>query len=329
MREVSPPRDRLRQAVRHPSLSPARRGPVRPHRALGQSVGPAGHFLALDLQGQHHHLVRQDGGEPHRRSRPIPARVFSWLICESYDDKGNVIVYEYKPEDSDGVDLTQAHERNRTDTTRSANRYLKRVFYGNRTPYFPTLTAERAGSSARRDWCFELVFDYGEHDLHGSGSAGDRQALGLPARSVLHLPVHIRGPHLPAVPAGADVSSFPGGAQTSGTDCLVRSTDFTHTPASNRRRIPASPSILSCCRPPRPVTGATPTGGYLSKSLPPLEFEYTQATIDETVRDVDPESLENLPYGLDGTHYRWVDLDGEGLSGILTEQAGSWFYKPT
>ena len=26
-------------------------------------------------------------------------------------------------------------------------------------------------------------------------------------------------------------------------------------------------------------------------------------------------------------NYRWVDLDGEGLSGILTEQGGSWFYK--
>ena len=28
-----------------------------------------------------------------------------------------------------------------------------------------------------------------------------------------------------------------------------------------------------------------------------------------------PESLMNVPYGLDGTNYRWVDLDGEGLSG--------------
>ena len=26
-------------------------------------------------------------------------------------------------------------------------------------------------------------------------------------------------------------------------------------------------------------------------------------------------------------HYQWVDLDGEGLSGILTEQADGWFYK--
>ena len=44
-----------------------------------------------------------------------PAHVFSWLICESHDDKGNVIVYEYKEENSDGIDLSQAHERNRTE----------------------------------------------------------------------------------------------------------------------------------------------------------------------------------------------------------------------
>jgi hypothetical protein len=24
------------------------------------------------------------------------SRIFSWLICESYDDKGNAIVYEYE-----------------------------------------------------------------------------------------------------------------------------------------------------------------------------------------------------------------------------------------
>ena len=61
-------------------------------------------------------------------------RVFTWLICKSYDDKGNAICYEYKPEDSDGVDLSQVNERNRTDDTRSANRYIKR---------FSTATAAR------------------------------------------------------------------------------------------------------------------------------------------------------------------------------------------
>jgi hypothetical protein len=111
-----------------------------------------------------------------------------------------------------------------------------------------------------------------------------------------------------------------------GLNCLVRSTDLTHSQPSPPvdRTQPFYSYLLSATQ-----TGYSPdeAGGYLSNTLPPLEFEYTQATVDETVREVDPESLKNLPYGLDGSHYRWADLDGEGLSGILTEQAGSWFYK--
>ncbi|MEO1438348.1 MAG: toxin TcdB middle/N-terminal domain-containing protein, partial [Bacteroidota bacterium] len=68
-------------------------------------------------------------------------------------------------------------------------------------------------------------------------------------------------------------------------------------------------------------------GSYIQKSLPPLEFAYSEPEIDETVREVDSDSLENLPIGLDGARYQWVDLDGEGVSGILTEQGDGWFYK--
>jgi len=60
-------------------------------------------------------------------------------------------------------------------------------------------------------------------------------------------------------------------------------------------------------------------GGYLKRSLPPVEFEYSEAKIQQQVREVDAESLENLPIGLDGAGYQWVDLDGEGISGIFTE----------
>ncbi len=49
--------------------------------------------------------------------------------------------------------------------------------------------------------------------------------------------------------------------------------------------------------------------------------------MQDAVEEVDPESLENLPIGLDGSAYRWTDLHGEGIPGILTEQAGAWFYK--
>jgi hypothetical protein len=66
---------------------------------------------------------------------------------------------------------------------------------------------------------------------------------------------------------------------------------------------------------------------YLKKSLPKLELKYTEVRVDETVHEIDFESIKNLPYGVDGTNYQWVDLDGEGLTGILSEQADGWYYK--
>ena len=60
-----------------------------------------------------------------------PSHVFSWLICQTYDDKGNAIVYSYAAENADNVDLSLVNERSRV---RSANRYLKGIQYGNRQP---------------------------------------------------------------------------------------------------------------------------------------------------------------------------------------------------
>jgi Salmonella virulence plasmid 65kDa B protein len=88
-----------------------------------------------------------------------PTHVFSWLICESYDDKGNAIRYGYKSEDkgkSVGINTAQAHERNRTPESRSTNRYLKRIQYGNPTP-----RQANEDLSQRKDWLFEVVFDNG------------------------------------------------------------------------------------------------------------------------------------------------------------------------
>ena len=51
-------------------------------------------------------------------------------------------------------------------TTRSANRYLKRIKYGNRAPYFPILSANEPPTPQPTEWLFEVVFDYGEHDLN-------------------------------------------------------------------------------------------------------------------------------------------------------------------
>jgi len=261
-------------------------------------------------------------------------RIFSWLICETRDDKGNGVLYRYKAEDGLGVDLGNANERNRgapNDARRTANRYIKRIHYGNRTPLLDNAghrprfldKAQLDTQIANAGWMFEVVFDYGEHDIsaptpddvgawtHRSDSFSSYRS-GFEVRTTRLCQRVLMFHHFPDE-AGV------------GRDCLVRSTDFTysHEQDSADVRKPVYTFL-------REVTQSgyrRNTGGYNKRSLPPVEFEYTQPVVQDTVEEVDAESLENLPIGVDGTAYQWTDLHGEGIPGILTEQAGAWFYK--
>ncbi len=251
-----------------------------------------------------------------------PVRIFSWLICESYDDKGNRIVYEYKAEDSSRVDASQAHEANRDPRSRSANRYPKRIRYGNR------ISRLAPPDPANDGWLFEVVFDYGEHDAddprpddggtwlcRNDPFSSHRSAFEI--RSYRLCQRILMFHHFPAEP---DVSD----------DCLVRSTDFAYRStrgiASDVRRGHPLASFIASATQRGYIRKAG--GGYTSERLPPLEFSYSEAVIDETLRELDPSSAENLPAGVDGSGYRWIDLDGEGVSSILTDQADAWFFKP-
>jgi len=249
-----------------------------------------------------------------------PTRVFSWLICESYDDKGNAIVYEYREENSDGVDFSQAHEKNRTAASRSVNRYLKRITYGNRVSRLVQSDLSQA------EWMFEVVFDYGEHDPNNPKPNDTNKWL-------------CRHDPFSSYRAGFEVRTYRlcqrvlmfhdfSDEEGVGQDCLVRSTDFVYRNLRNNADdLTKGHPIASF------IAAVTQSGykrqgnGYLKKSLPPLEFEYSQAIINEEVKEIDATSLENLPYGLDGARYQWMDLDNEGIQGILTEQAEAWFYK--
>ncbi len=202
-----------------------------------------------------------------------PSRVFSWLICESYDDKGNAMLYDYKGEDSQGIDLSQVNERNRTDQSRSANRYLKCIKYGNKTSRLtqPDLLT--------MEWLFEVVFDYNEGRYEE-----------LPANPNEHQYIKARMQPTQLWPVRQDpFSSYRSGFEVRTyrlchrvlmfhhfpdelgiDDYLIRSTEFTYD---------ESP-IASF------ITSVTQSGykhqhdeTYLRKSLPPLEFEYSKADI--------------------------------------------------
>ena len=259
-----------------------------------------------------------------RIAHPVnKSQIFRWLICETHDDKGNVVVYEYKPEDSEELDLSQANEANRDVTTRSVNRYPKAIKYGNVTPYFPVISEASPPTSLPASWLFEVVFDYGEHNatvplsvepgiwLRRNDPFSSYRA-GFEVRTYRLCQRVLMFHHFPDEPG-------------IGGDCLVRSIDFTYSfendPANTRN------PILSVLNSVTQVGYKRDGAGYITKSMPPIEFEYSQPEVQGTVRTVDPETLENLPYGIGGSQYQWVDLDGEGLSGILIEQASGWFYK--
>ena len=252
-----------------------------------------------------------------------PAHIFSWLICESHDDKGNAIQYEYKEENSDGVDLSAAHERNRSAAARGTHRYLKRLRYGNRLPYFAD-AADTLFTALPDDWLFEAVFDYGEHDpsIPLPGTEPNTWTLRHDPFSTYRAGFEVRIYRL-----CRRVLMFHHFAEELGTqDCLVRSTDFTYSFENEPDGLPTQPFAF--------VSSVTQSGytrlgdgSYLKKSLPALELEYSKPTIGTEVKEVDDASLENLPVGLDGASYQWVDLHGEGLPGILSEQSGALYYK--
>ena len=257
-----------------------------------------------------------------------PSHIFSWLICGTRDDRGNAILYRYKAEDGTNVDLAQAPEANRgggDDPRRKANRYLKRILYGNRAPLLVDGKRPRflePEQLAAAEWLLEVLFDYGEHHplAPKPGDAGDwamrndpfsTYRPGFEVRTYRLCRRVLMFHHFPA-------------EEAVGADCLVRSTDFTYS--HEQAPAPAFDPIYSC------LTSVTQSGyvrqgnGYLKRSLPPVEFEYTRPVVQSTVEEVDPVSLENLPTGL-GVGYQWTDLHGEGIPSILTEQGGAWFYK--
>jgi RHS repeat-associated protein len=255
-----------------------------------------------------------------------PSRVFKWLLETTFDDRGNVIFYEYKAEDTTGINMAAANERNRQNGIGPfVNLYIKRVYYGTQTPY-----QREEDLSKRADWLFEVVFDYGEHDPVTPTPVED------PARKW-----NTRADPFSNFRSTFDIRTYrlcqrvlmfhhfpPGKNGESGYDGLVRSTDFAYD-----QQDPNSQFIGNTIA--TKLVSVTQTGynwdntgkSYISKSFPPLEFTYSEAELDPTVRTVEPESLENLPIGADGSSYQWLDLDGEGLSGILTHQAGAIFYK--
>ena len=258
-----------------------------------------------------------------------PGHIFSWLISASFDGKGNAIAYEYVAEDERGVDLTLANERNRI---RTANRYLKRIKYGNRRPVHDfDLSGYESG------WMFELVFDYGDADyeVEPVSAAGD-VFVAVPEDAGCGpdagcRPWPVRADAFSRYRSGFEIRTYRLCRRVLQFHCfpqelgtlryLTRSTGLEY----RQQRIGAF--LIRAIQ-----SGYTRVGEcrYLKKSLPALEMAYSASPLEDEAAARDYELKDavatNLPEGIDGRRYRWLDLDGVGISGVLTEQGSEWYY---
>jgi hypothetical protein len=250
-----------------------------------------------------------------------PSHVFKWLTPSTYDAKGNAIVYEYAAEDLRGVDRSRPSEQRRGKV---ANRYIKRILYGNRLPLRYTGAKPEA-----TDWMFEVVFDFDDEHETVFRDAEDQEFVRFEDAS-RDWPVR-RDP-FSKWRSGFEIRiyrlchralafhRFP--EELGRPRTLVRSTDFGYDDKAIGALLSSVVQIG--------YWWAHDEGAYLKKNLPPLTLGYTPSPLEsETPRALEwrDAEMENLPEGIDGERYRWVDLDGEGISGVLTEQGRGWYFK--
>lgn len=240
------------------------------------------------------------------------SRIFEWFPEFVFDDKGNCAQYIYKKEDDEGFDGSFLHNRNRllNGNITYTNLYLEKVLYGNKTPY----KKFNDSFSPETDYMFQTVLDYGEYDTDAPYEKNGVWDFREDAFSNYKAGFEIRTTRLcKRVLLYHFFDELPNGS------VLVKSLDFNHD--TDREDFSFLSSVTACCY------KKQSDGTYTRKSLPPTEFEYQKHEWNVDTKAVSCEDLIHAPSGLDEPLYQFTDLFNEGLSGILTEQAGGWYYK--
>lgn len=241
-----------------------------------------------------------------------PARIFSWLSCYSYDSYGNAMSYEYKSENGDGVEANEEllWEKNRSSQVRQRQRYIKSIKYGNKYPARDP--ADWDVVIQPKDWMFELIFDYGEHHETFPTTQEER-------------PWPVRKDQFSRCNFGFEVRSyrlcrrflmfhhFPDELKRS--DNLVSSLNLIYHEEDHGTFLS---SVTICGH------SVLKTGGqaaYITETMPSIKFEYSTVPSPQELELISAQTADVLSLPCAGsTLAEWVDLNGEGIPGILSRQ---------
>ncbi|MEE9356702.1 MAG: SpvB/TcaC N-terminal domain-containing protein [Methylococcaceae bacterium] len=242
----------------------------------------------------------------------FPERIYQWLLQDQYDQYGNAIHYEYLIENAENINIGSTYERNRIlNSPEFAQRHLKKIQYGNTLPLAPDQSI-----SPDNQWLFEVVLDYGEHE--GGVYPTYESTRSWPSRQ-------------------DSFSSYRTGFEVR-TYRLCRRVLMFHRfdELGTGHTLAGSLSLEHEENPVATILKSIHYDGYRreagtdiyrKKSLPPLIFNYSKPELGRSFIPAPHQTNENAPYGIGGLNYRWIDLYGEGLPGILFENNQAWYYK--
>lgn len=279
-------------------------GAVRAERWLDPATRIS-HWRLLDGGDRLTIFGAHDDGSSRVADAERPECAIVWLADVSVDACGNAIAYSYLSENDDGVDLRATCEHRRA---RRSQRYLKTVRWGNATPM------KRApGSPLPKRWLYRLVLDYGDHATDDPASEPDR-------------PWSARPDPYSRYSAGFEVRThrlcrrlltFHHFDELGAAPVLVRSVALEHEQDGDGATLRSLQ-----------VTGHRPRSllGPSTRALPPLRFIYSEPQVDDAFESIEG-SASNLPAGLASPHLELVDLQGDGVPGLMSRHDGAWYYQ--
>jgi len=256
------------------------------------------------------------------------ARIARWLPQLVVDGKGNAQVYEYLPEDLRNVPNTLHEAARHSGLAPFTNLYLKRIKWCNLSPfaiseaeaYEPEMPSQGA------IFLMQAVLDYGDHpdaipayDAHSNGAPCRKDPFsdyryGFEVRTYRQLRRVLMFHCFKELNNGANY-----------TPQLVRSLTLTYALDNGPQDALVEADFITSALQTGYKRG--PGGDIRTESLPPMTFDYQPLQWSSEVKNVEDEDWQGAPQGLSGP-YQWIDLWGEGLPGILHEDAaGGWHYK--
>ena len=225
-------------------------------------------------------------------------RVFSWLCSKAYDSLGNVMEYIYK---ADAL---------------STQKYLKRIRYGNRVPNRDLNTWQPTTELA--DYLFEVVFDYGEHDV--------RRPTPTEAN-----PWNMRKDPFSRHNSGFEIRTCRLCTRVMVfhhmSDKLVRPENLVSSVVLGYEHLDHASKLVSVT-----IQGHTATGetDYTTLAMPTSTFQYQKPTRVEDLKVIttDMTNINQLPNEDLSNESIWIDFNGEGMPGLLScPKTGEWSYQ--